>query len=215
MSNILCLYWGNPTFYPYIVEKLKFLNKKRKVYFVSRSYKDYFYKKEFLKSLCYSTAIWHLENNDLTVPSEKLHFDNQPQCSIKFETYFEYIERTKFIENKTLKTNKIVFFTNKPFNAYLNEASKVQFNPSNYNLDQAPLFDKITTLLDTSRSWIKNANYHDYYYNNIGLEYSLIFQDPEKFVDNLYEILDSINLSYNKNRKYCLLSIKNYKKTKK
>jgi hypothetical protein len=65
MSNILCLYWGNPTFYPYIVEKLKFLNKKRKVYFVSRSYKDYFYKKKFLKSLCYSTTIWHLENKIL------------------------------------------------------------------------------------------------------------------------------------------------------
>jgi hypothetical protein len=65
MSNILCLYWGNPTFYPYIVEKLKFLNKKRKIYFVSRSYKDYFYKKKFLNSLCNNFAIWHLENKIL------------------------------------------------------------------------------------------------------------------------------------------------------
>lgn len=160
-----------------------------------------------------SNLIWHLENNNLTVPSAKLYFDNQPQCSIKFETYFEYIERTKFVENKTLKTNKIVFFTNKPFNAYLNEAAKVQLNPSNYNLDQAPLFDKIATLLDTSRSWIKNSNYHDYYYNNIDLEYSLIFQDPEKFIDKLYNILDSINFSYKQNREYCRASIENYKKT--
>lgn len=67
MSNILCLYWGNPTFYPYIVEKLKFLNKKRKVYFVSRYYKDFFYKKKFLNSLCYNFAIWHLENKILHV----------------------------------------------------------------------------------------------------------------------------------------------------
>jgi glycosyltransferase involved in cell wall biosynthesis len=65
MSNILCLYWGNPTFYPYILEKLKFINKKRKIYFVSRSYKDFFYKKKFFNSLCYSTAIWHLENKIL------------------------------------------------------------------------------------------------------------------------------------------------------
>jgi glycosyltransferase involved in cell wall biosynthesis len=65
MSNILCLYWGNPTFYPYIIEKLKFLKKKRQIYFVSRSYKDYFYKKKFLNSLCYSFAIWHLENKIL------------------------------------------------------------------------------------------------------------------------------------------------------
>lgn len=65
MSNILCLYWGNPTFYPYIVEKLKFLNKKRQIYFVSRSYKDYFYKKKFLNSLCNNFAIWHLENKIL------------------------------------------------------------------------------------------------------------------------------------------------------
>ena len=65
MSNILCLFWGNPTFYPYIVEKLKFLKKKRKIYFVSRSYKDYFYKKNFLNSLCNNYAIWHLENKIL------------------------------------------------------------------------------------------------------------------------------------------------------
>ena len=65
MSNILCLYWGNPTFYPYIVEKLKFLNKKRRIYLVSRSYKDYFYKKKFLNSLCNNFAIWHLENKKL------------------------------------------------------------------------------------------------------------------------------------------------------
>ena len=65
MSNILCLYWGNPTFYPYIIEKLKFLNKKRRIYFVSRSYKDFFYKKKFLNSLCNSFAIWHLENKIL------------------------------------------------------------------------------------------------------------------------------------------------------
>jgi glycosyltransferase involved in cell wall biosynthesis len=65
MSNILCLYWGNPTFYPYIVEKLKFLNKKRQIYFISRSYKDYFYKKKFLNSLCNNFAIWNLENKIL------------------------------------------------------------------------------------------------------------------------------------------------------
>ena len=53
MSNILCLYWRNPTFYLYVLEKIK-------VYFVSRSYKDYFYKKKFLNNLCYSNVIWHL-----------------------------------------------------------------------------------------------------------------------------------------------------------
>lgn len=65
MSNILCLYWGNPTFYPYVVEKLKFLKKKRKIYFVTRYYKDFFFKKNFLNSLCYNFAIWHLENKIL------------------------------------------------------------------------------------------------------------------------------------------------------
>jgi glycosyltransferase involved in cell wall biosynthesis len=69
MSNILCLYWGNPTFYPYITEKLKYLKRKKRgtVYFISRSYKDYFYKKNFLKSLCESFSIWHLENKILHV----------------------------------------------------------------------------------------------------------------------------------------------------
>ena len=47
MSNILCLYWGNPTFYPYIVEKLKYFKNKKKIYFVSRRYKDFFLKKIF------------------------------------------------------------------------------------------------------------------------------------------------------------------------
>jgi len=65
MSNILCLYWGNPTFYPYIVEKLKYFKNKKKIYFVSRSYKDFFFKKNFLETLCKSYVINHIENKIL------------------------------------------------------------------------------------------------------------------------------------------------------
>ena len=60
MSNILCLYWGNPTFYPYIVEKLKYLKNKKKIYFVSRCYNDFFFKKNFLENLCKSYVINHI-----------------------------------------------------------------------------------------------------------------------------------------------------------
>jgi len=67
MSNILCLYWGNPTFYPYIVEKLKYFKNKKKIYFVSRTYKDFFFKKNFLKNLCRSYTVPHLENKILHI----------------------------------------------------------------------------------------------------------------------------------------------------
>lgn len=67
MSNILCLYWGNPTFYPYIVEKLKYLKNKKKIYFVSRRYKDFFFKKNFLGNLSESYTVPHLENKILHI----------------------------------------------------------------------------------------------------------------------------------------------------
>lgn len=67
MSNILCLYWGNPTFYPYIIEKLKYLKNKKKIFFVSRDYKDFFFKKNFLENLCKSYVIKHIENKILHI----------------------------------------------------------------------------------------------------------------------------------------------------
>jgi hypothetical protein len=108
---------------------------------------------------------------------------------------------------------KILFSTYAPFNFYLNESDKIQFNPEIFNQGSRPFAEQFNSLTDSAKAWISYETIRNYYYTNIDLDYKLIFCNPEKFIDDLFNILDTINLTYTKNKEYCYLSIENYKKT--
>jgi len=157
--------------------------------------------------------IYHLEKNDTSLPVVGQSFDDEPTSSIRFGHSFDYVTPNTIVEYDWSKYRKILFSTNKPFNLYLNEGSKIQLNPKILNKISLPFEEQFDTLTNTSVGWITDPVVHKHYYTNIDLDYQLIFQKPDTFVDNLFSILDSTNLQYTKNKDYCLQSIEHYKKT--
>lgn len=157
--------------------------------------------------------IWHLENRDWTVPTVNRVFDREPMSTVRFGHSFEIVDPGR-PENVTVKqTNtvpSIVFSTQYRFNSYLLLAEKVWYGI--HHIDQLPLTEQFFRLSDSARYILTNATYHEYY-DRVDLEYSLIFQNPDRFIDCLFDILTRYGIEFTANRDYCLKSIAYYRTT--
>jgi hypothetical protein len=159
-----------------------------------------------------SNLIWHLENNNLTLPKVQRIFDHEPfsktiEISHKFNIYDESNKKTFH----TLIGKSLLFSTNCFFNMYINDAYKVRYGI--LNLDLLPLREQLFTLSDSMRYIFTDQDWHDHYCNNIDLDYRLIFQDPAKFSYMLFDILHRHDIKFCPDRDYVHESIKNYKST--
>jgi hypothetical protein len=160
-----------------------------------------------------NNLIYHLETNDNSFPEVQRIFDFQKKSSVKFSHAFDYYTPDVCDLHDLGRYYKILFSSKAPFNLYLNESDKIQFNPVMYNKGNKPLPEQFDELTNSAKAWITYETIHKHYYTNIALEYKLIFCDPEQFVQDLFDILDSTNLKYFKNIEYCYASIEHYKKT--
>jgi len=160
-----------------------------------------------------NNLIYHLEKNNVDLPTPGVSFDREPTGSVKFGHCFEYFTPGTATVFDYPEHDRILFSTDAAFNLYLNESLKIQLNPLILNNGTKSFTEQFDLLTNTAVGWLSDPMIRQYYYTNIDLDYKLIFLDPEQFVDQLFAILDSAGLQYSKNRDYCLRSIKNYKTT--
>lgn len=159
--------------------------------------------------------IYSLETASYYLSPCKLTFDSEPlSLSIDFRHRFEYLFDTEMALNDLSMYKKtFLFSTNRPFNLFLNENKKLHYNPKCFDNQHLPFADQLELITQRACGLIANNNFKEYYYKNIDLDNEWIFTDPDRFIDKLFDILDSIKIKYNKNRDFCLRSIENYKKT--
>lgn len=160
-----------------------------------------------------ANLIWHLENNDFSLPKVDVIFDNQPRTkNITFPHMFEVIspEHPEEISVK-VAGDHFLFSTDCLFNMFINDAFKVRFKI--FKLGNQTIDNQLFTLSDSFRYIWTDKNWHKFYCNQIDLLYNNVFQNPELFVDELFKILHSGNIQFTPNIEYALNSVNHYKQT--
>jgi hypothetical protein len=160
-----------------------------------------------------TNLIWHLETSDFSLPDVDIFFDGEQRSSIEVKHPFYYDADELHVPTFDEFFHKINFSTDKPFNLYLNEVIKIRLNPKVYDCGKLSYVEQFDILTNSAKANITDPAIKQYYHSNIDLDYRLIFQDPNKFIDQLFKILDTAGINYIKNRDYCRLSIANYKRT--
>lgn len=160
-----------------------------------------------------SNLIWHLEHADTTLPQVDVVFDSEPRGSVKvshaFEIYDPYRPDEVFYY-KRLSDDKL-FSCQYLFNHYINNAIKVKYHIE--GLGKQSFQKQLFALSNGARYYLANEHYRKYYCENIDLDYSLIFQDPDQFVNCLFRILNDLKKHYTPDRGYVLKSIEHYRST--
>lgn len=158
-----------------------------------------------------NNLIFNLENNVMELNKVSKVFDNLKKSSIRFSKKLDYFEKHIVTIYDFDEYSEKVFCSKHPFNLYLNEANKVQLHL--LKIDKKNFNEQFNILTSSAHGQITDINFKKYYYNNVDLDISLAFTDSDRFIDDLFFILDEHNIIYTKNRDYCKLSIENYKST--
>ena len=108
----------------------------------------------------------------------------------------------------------LLFSTEFIFNLYLLDAGKAKFNserPGNI-LNQSTI-EQFFLLSDYARFMLTDQTFYSLYCKDIDLNTRWLFQEPELFIDQLFNQLDLAQISYIKDRDYCQNCIKVFVQT--
>lgn len=147
-----------------------------------------------------SNLIWHLEKADFSLPEVTVIFDQQPQCSIPFSHGLHAHSRSHTL-----------FSCKQLFNHYLNNAVKVKYHI--HHIHQLSWQQQLFELSNGAKHYLSSSDYYKFYCESIDLDYSLIFQQPEKFADCLIDFLNATGIAYTANRNYIHASMSHYTTT--
>lgn len=160
-----------------------------------------------------SYVIHCLHRRDFVVQKESVIHHALVKGPINFNHKFEVEYHDGKCEIKVfpkLKTN-ILFSTNCAFNIYINDAYKVRYHL--HKLHKASVLEQFHTLTDSARYLMTDEFYAANYFRDIDLDYALIWQDPEQFIDDLFVCLDRCQLDYAANRDFVMVSMQHYRDT--
>jgi hypothetical protein len=162
-----------------------------------------------------ANLIWHLERESTELPKADVVFDREPKSSqIKALHAFEILNPlapTELLYRHKKYSKFILFSTGCLFNMYINDAYKVRYHI--LGLSKKNTQDQLFTLSDSMRFIWTNQDWHKSYCGKNDLEYKLIFQDPDKFIDILFDILHKNNVKFVPDRDYAKKSIQHYRST--
>lgn len=157
--------------------------------------------------------IWRLENNKFELPAIDVVFDGQTVSNS-----FQYSHRYNIFDGETpqfdgrLNTkHKINFSSPCWFTQYINDAVKVRYHI--LKIGEKSLTGQFNLLTDSAIYILTDQLWQQTWNMPGDLEYSLISQNPDKFITQLFGILDQFNIKYSPNREYCHKSIDYYKST--
>lgn len=160
-----------------------------------------------------NNLIWHLETANWDMPRAHVVFDSEPTSTIPFSHGFEIYNPAESTQiTYTSKPGRnILFSCDKLFIHYLNNAVKVKYHI--HQLGNKSFQEQLFELSNGAHYYMSSTHYQEHYCKNISLDYSLIFQDPEQFTTQLFDILNSLNKQYTVSRDYVYSSIEYYRST--
>jgi hypothetical protein len=156
--------------------------------------------------------IWRLEVDDFKLPSVDVVFDGHPQSNrFLYSHVFNIFDgKTPVIDNIP-DADLIKFSSPCWFNHYINDAVKVRYHI--INIGTLTVTDQFHLLTDSAIYIRTDSLWQETWKTPGELEYSLLYSDPKKFVDQLFVLLNQYNVKYTPNREYCYANIEYYKST--
>lgn len=148
--------------------------------------------------------LWKLENN----------IGLNKSAEVNFHSHQEYTKSENFIVTHYPTEEKVyVFSSRNTFDTYLNFWIKARIGDNNwFKFSEASTVDQILDLTNETL-WRFGPDFYSRYIKIIDLDYSNIFLDPDRFVDQLFGLLDKIKISYIEDKHLVLDSINIYKST--
>ena len=149
--------------------------------------------------------IWRLENNKFDLSEVDVVFDHET-----ITNSFEW--SCRFFDNTSLETPYQINFSSPCwFTQYINDAVKVRYHI--LHIGEKSLQEQFFTLSDSAKYILTDPLWQQTWNVRGDLEYSLLSQNPDKFITQLFGILDQFDIKYSANREYCHRSIDYYKST--
>jgi hypothetical protein len=155
--------------------------------------------------------IWHLEHNQLSLPNVDVVFDGQLRSNSFAYTHVFNLLNGKNPTFDQYPGPRVIFSSPCWFNQFINDAVKVRYHIQ--KLSKESIADQFF-LLSNSAVYILTDQLWQTTWEIPGeLEYRLLSEDQERFIDCLFSLLDKFNIKYTSDRNYCRASIEYYKST--
>jgi len=162
-----------------------------------------------------ANLIWRLENNKFDLSKVDVVFDHE-----NVTNSFGISHRYNLLDGKTPTVEDILLTNNHPtinfsspcwFTQYINDAVKVRYHIE--KIGEKSLQEQFFLLSNSAKYILTDPLWQQTWNVRGDLEYSLLRQNPDKFITQLFAILDKLNIKYSANREYCHTSIDYYKST--
>jgi hypothetical protein len=131
---------------------------------------------------------------------------------------FDFSHRYNLFDGKTptfthdyTKHPSINFSSPCWFTQYINDAIKVRYHIK--KLGEKSLREQFHDLTNSAKYILTDPLWQKTWNTPGELEYSLLLQNSDKFITQLFAILDKFNIKYSPNREYCHRSIDYYRST--
>lgn len=155
--------------------------------------------------------IWHLEHNQLSLPTVDVTFDGHPLSdSFTYTHGFELYDGKNPIFYHGVEP-RIMFSSPCWFNQFINDAVKVRYHIE--NLSKQSILDQFYRLTDSAVYILTDTLWQKTWERPGELDYRLLVEDQEQFIDCLFSVLDKFDIKYTGDRNYCHASIEYYKST--
>lgn len=158
--------------------------------------------------------IWRLENNKFDLSEVDVVFDHETVTN-SFELTHRYNlfdGKTPIYDHHRLETDYQINFSSPCwFTQYINDAIKVKYHI--LNLGEKSLQEQFFSLSNSAKYILTDTLWQQTWNVRGDLEYSLLLQNPDKFITQLFGILDQFDIKYSADREYCHKSIDYYKST--
>ena len=155
-----------------------------------------------------SNLIWHLEYDQSLLPDVDVVFDFEKGTdSFIFTHGFELSDGKNPVFYQG-QGPRVRFSSPCWFNQYINDAIKVRYHIK--HLEKESILDQFHLLTDSAIYILTDPLWQKTWSVPGELEYRLLLEDPDQFINCLFSVLDRFDIKYTKNRNYCYRSILYY-----
>jgi len=160
-----------------------------------------------------NNLIWRLETSQFDLPDVDVVFDGQPTSANFLQSHlFNLVDGKTATFDESCKGDNLIKFSSPCwFNQFINDAVKVRYRI--LNLSDQSIIDQFYTLTNSAVYILTDTLWQKTWEHPGELDYKLLIEDPDQFIDRLFSVLDRCSIKYTRDRSYCHSSIEYYKST--
>jgi hypothetical protein len=157
--------------------------------------------------------IWQLENNQLTINNNTVVFDDYCKSTTVLGSHiYDLFDGQNPTYCDDLSQAEIIkFSSSRWFNLFITGAIKIKYHLM--GLGNKTIQEQFYELTNLAKYMLTDELYRSTWGEPVDLNYALIFENSELFIDQVFALLDKFNVTYTQDREYCRQSVAHYRST--